>query len=187
VEAVPYDKPVTQPPQPTVPGVQAAADVGRVYAEWHEDLFSFLTSATRDRELAEDMLQETFLRLFRETLAGRAPDSIRPWLYRVASNLVVTRARQRAVARRWLSHLVQRESGEAADAEILRQERRGDLERLLGRLSPAARVGLLLAAHGFSGAEVAATIGRTDGATRALLCRARLHLRQLIEAEEGVA
>jgi DNA-directed RNA polymerase specialized sigma24 family protein len=83
--------------------------------------------------------------------------------------------------------LVQRDSGEAADVEILRQERRGDLERLLVHLAPDARVGLLLAAHGFSGAEVAATIGRTDGATRTLLCRARLQLRQMIEAEEGVA
>ena len=187
MEARPYREPVTEPLRPTVPGARAEADVTRAYAEWHEDLFGFLTSATRDRELAADILQETFLQLIRETRAGRTPDNIRPWLYRVASNLVVTRARRRAVAGRWLAHLVQRETGEAADADILRAERHGDLERLLGHLNPDARLGLLLAAHGFSGAEVAATIGRTDGATRTLLCRARLHLRQLIEEEEGVA
>ena len=185
--AAPYEEPATEPVRPALPGAKAEAAVIRAYTEWHEDLFGFLTSATRDRELAEDILQETFLQLIRETRAGRTPDNIRPWLYRVASNLVVSRARRRAVAGRWLSHLLQRESGEAADAEMLREERRGDFERLLSHLGPDARVGLLLAAHGFSGAEVAATIGRTGGATRTLLCRARLQLRQLIEAEEGVA
>jgi RNA polymerase sigma-70 factor (ECF subfamily) len=187
VAAAPFDEPATEPLRPTVPGAQAEADVVQAYAEWHDDLFGFLTSATRDREIAEDLLQETFLRLVRETQAGRTPDNIRAWLYRVASNLVISRARRRVVAGRWLSHLVQRDSGEGADEEMLRKERRGDLERLLGTLGPDARVGLLLAAHGFSGAEVAATIGRTDGATRVLLYRARLQLRQLIEAEEAVA
>ena len=170
-----------------MPGAQVGADVTQAYAEWHEDLFGFLVSATRDRELAEDLLQETFLRLVREVQAGRPPVSIHPWLYRVASNLVVSKARRRTVAGRWLPLLVQRDSGEAADVEILRREGRGDLERLLVHLAPDARVGLLLAAHGFSGAEVAATIGRTDGATRTLLCRARLQLGQMIEAEEGMA
>lgn len=181
-----YDEPATEPLQPTGPRAQGEAYVIQAYAEWHEDLFGFLSSATRDRELAEDLLQETFLRLVSETRAGRTPDSLRPWLYRVASNLVVSRARRRAVAGRWLSRLVQRESAEAADAELLRQEHRRDLERFLGHLSPDARVALLLAAHGFSGAEVAAAIGRTDGATRTLLCRARLQLRRLIETDKGV-
>jgi RNA polymerase sigma-70 factor, ECF subfamily len=185
--AAPHDDPATEPLRPTVPAVHAEADVGKAYSEWHDDLFGFLVSATRDRELAEDLLHETFLRLVHEIQAGRTPENLRPWLYRVASNLVVSRARRRAVAGRWLSHLVQRDTGEAADAGILREERRGDLERLLGHLAPDARVALLLAAHGFSGAEVATTIGRTDGATRTLVCRARLQLRQLIEAEEGVA
>jgi RNA polymerase sigma-70 factor (ECF subfamily) len=185
--AAPYDDPATEPLRPTVPGAHAEAEVARAWSDWHEDLFAFLVSATRDRELAEDLLQESFVRLIREIQAGRTPDNVRAWLFRVASNLVVSKARRRAVAGRWLSSLVQRESGEAADAQILREERRGDLERLLGHLAPDARVGLLLVAHGFSGAEVAATIGRTDGATRTLLCRARLQLRQLIESEEGVA
>jgi RNA polymerase sigma-70 factor (ECF subfamily) len=185
--AAPYDDPATEPLRPTVPGAHAEAEVGRAWSDWHEDLFGFLVSATRDRELAEDLLQESFVRLIREMQAGRTPVNVRAWLFRVASNLVVSKARRRAVAGRWLSHLVQRDSGEAADAQILREERRGDLGRLLGHLTPDARVGLLLVAHGFSGAEVAATIGRTDGATRTLLCRARLQLRHLIESEEGVA
>jgi len=184
--ALPDDEPATEPLRRSDPGALVEADVIRAYTEWHEELFGFLTRATHDRDVAEDLLQECFLRLIRERRAGRTPDNIRAWLYRVASNLVITRVRRRAVAGRWLAHLVQRESSEAADAPILRDERRGDVERLLKHLRPDARVGLLLTAQGFSGAEVAATIGRSDGATRTLLCRARLQLRQLIDSEEGV-
>src|SRR6267142_7151743 len=119
----PFDEPATEPLRPATPRARAEADLGRAYSDWHEDLFGFLVSATRDRELAEDLLQEAYLRLLREMQAGRTPDNSRAWLFRVASNLVVSRARRRAVAGRWLSHLVQRDTGEAADAEMLRQER----------------------------------------------------------------
>ena len=183
----PPDEPRLQPLRRTQPGAESDATLTEAYTAWHEPLLGFLASATRDREAAEDLLQETFLRLVSEVRAGRTPTDLRPWLYRVASNLVISRARRRAVAGRWLSQLVQRGSGEAADAEMLREERRGDLQRLLERLAPDARVALLLAAHGFSGAEVAATIGRSDAATRVLMYRSRLRLRKLVEAEEGLA
>ncbi|MGI8703886.1 MAG: RNA polymerase sigma factor [Candidatus Limnocylindrales bacterium] len=185
--SAPPDEPRLEPLQRSLPGAEWEAAVTEAYATWHEQLFGFLTNATRDREIAEDLLQETFLRLVAEMRAGRAPEEVRPWLYRVASNLVVSRARRRAVAGRWLSHLVVRETSDPADAELLRQERAGDLERILAHLKPEARVGLLLAAHGFSGLEVATALNRSEGSTRVLLCRARLQLRQLIEAEEAQA
>jgi hypothetical protein len=43
----------------------------------------------------------------------------------------------------------------------------------------------LLAAQGFDGREIAASIGRTEGATRTLMCRSRIKLRLLLEAAEG--
>jgi len=52
-------------------------------------------------------------------------------------------------------------------------------------LAPDARVALLLAAQGFSGREIAETIGRSEIATRTLMCRARLDLRRRLEAADG--
>ncbi len=43
-----------------------------------------------------------------------------------------------------------------------------------------------MAAQGFDGAEIAAAIGRTPLATRSLMCRARLQLRQRLAAMEWV-
>ena len=42
----------------------------------------------------------------------------------------------------------------------------------------------MLAAHGFSGREIAATLGRSELATRSLICRARLRLRERLESTE---
>jgi DNA-directed RNA polymerase specialized sigma24 family protein len=52
----------------------------------------------------------------------------------------------------------------------------------LDSLGPTDRTALLLAAHGYRGSEIASRIGRSEGATRTLLCRARSKVRtQLIE------
>ena len=56
---------------------------------------------------------------------------------------------------------------------------------VLADLDPVARTALLLAAEGFSGAEIAAAIGRSESATRTLLCRTRLRVRGRLESPEA--
>ena len=56
--------------------------------------------STRDPELAADVTQEAFLRLVVEAQAGRFPDNVGGWLYRTSANLIISRARRAAVARR---------------------------------------------------------------------------------------
>jgi DNA-directed RNA polymerase specialized sigma24 family protein len=78
------------------------------------------------------------------------------------------------------------EARRAADPELeaLAHEQRSELESTLAVLPPEARAALLLAANGFHSAEIAAAIGRSDGATRTLLCRSRMRMRELLEAGE---
>lgn len=188
------DPPGSSPPpsgsivEPQVVAVERAARGAAVvdaYAAYHEELYSFLFSSTRDREAAEDLLQDLFLRLLREDRAGHLPDAIRPWLYRVASNLVIDRGRRLATGRRWLGRLVAREVAESPEVPMLRRELTEDLERALASVSAEARVALLMSGHGFSGEEIAAAIGRSHLATRSLMCRARVTLRHHLEAQGG--
>ena len=151
------------------------------------ELFAFLLRMTRDREVAEDLLQETFVRLITETRAGRMPEQVRAWLYRVAANAAISRGRHGSVWNRLVPRLLDRREPASPESEVLRTERESELHTALARLAPDARAALLLAAQGFSGQEVAASIGRTEGATRTLLCRARVQLRLVLEAAEGPA
>lgn len=158
-----------------------------LYETHRVGLFAFLIRMTRDRETAEDLLQEAFIQLIREARAGRMPDQVRPWLYRVASNAAISRSRHGAVWNRLMPRLVDRREPAMPEREALRAEQEGSLHVALRSLAPDARAALLLAAQGFDGHEIAESIGRTEGATRTLLCRARVQLRQLLEGAEGGA
>lgn len=155
-----------------------------LYEAHRSELFAFLLRMTRDREAAEDLLQEAFIRLIREARAGRLPDAVRPWLYRVASNAAISRVRHGAVWTRLLPRLIDRREPVRPESELLRAERETELHTALAELPPDGRAALLLAAQGFDGREIAASIGRTEGATRTLLCRSRVRLRLVLEAEE---
>lgn len=158
-------------------------DVVAIHEQYRQELFGFLLHATREREAAEDLLQEVFLRLVRENSAGRAPSDPRAWLYRVATNLTVSRGRRRSVAARWLRSRAIPEAVEPPETEYLRGERADEVNRALGQMHADARVALLLAGHGFSGPEIGRALGRSDGATRVLLFRARVRLRELLGPE----
>ena len=170
-------------PQPAVPArADAEATIVEAYETWQRDIHGFLRAATRDSETAEDLTQETFIRLVREVRAGRTPDNVRAWLYTVASHLVTSRGRRLAVAERFKAIIALRGAADSPESDTLRHEQRDEVQRALRHLAPDARTAILLAAHGFSGQEVARVLGRTDGATRTLLCRARLRLREHLEA-----
>jgi len=133
--------------------------------------------STRDPELAADVTQEAFLRLVVEAQAGRFPDNVGGWLYRTSANLVVSRARRAAVARRLAPRLVRFDGPAEPDAIAVLQEQRHELHVALATLSAADRVALLMAAHGATGQEIARHLGRSHAATRTLLSRARGRLR----------
>jgi len=160
------------------------AVLGAVYEERRAELYAFLVGMTHDADLAEDVLQDTFLRLIREARAGRMPDDVRPWLYRVAANAAIDRGRRGATLARLLPRLLDRREPARPEVEILRSERDAELHAALARLGSDRRAALLLAARGFSGHEVAGLLGRTDSATRTLLSRARLELLRILEAAE---
>jgi RNA polymerase sigma factor (sigma-70 family) len=156
--------------------------VTAIYDGHQRELFTFALRACGDREAAEDLVHEAFVRLIVEIDAGRMPDNVRAWLYRVTANLATTRGRRATVARKWLGFFAVNETARGPEPIFLDVERRSDLETVLGELDPDARTALLLAAHGFSGQEIAAAIGRSDNATRTLMCRSRLRLRERLES-----
>lgn len=163
---------------------EARRDVLRAYEEHKAELFAFLVSVTRDGELAADVLQESFVRLLREVEARAAPLDPRAWLFRVAGNQAVSVARRRHTVRRWAPWLVVRESEASPEEEYLRREDADRVHAALARLRVDDRVGLLMAAHGCTTAEIARALRRSELATRSLLCRARIKLRDQVERQE---
>src|SRR6202789_453874 len=58
-----------------------------LFEQLHVPVFRYLLRKTRDSGLAEDITQETFLRLFRHLHENRLLDNPRAWIFTVANNL----------------------------------------------------------------------------------------------------
>ncbi|WP_347548917.1 RNA polymerase sigma factor [Pseudalkalibacillus hwajinpoensis] len=53
---------------------------------YHAPLLGYLERMLRDRKKAEDVVQDTFLKLINQLKSKKIPDKVKPWLYQVATN-----------------------------------------------------------------------------------------------------
>ncbi|HET9521512.1 MAG TPA: RNA polymerase sigma factor [Candidatus Limnocylindrales bacterium] len=161
-----------------------ATFVLQAFEDHRQSLASFAYAMTRDREAADDLVQETFLRLVKELSAGRPPERVGAWLFRVCANLATSRGRRLTVAQRFL-RVARTHDEPPADVEILRREENQTLLAGLATLPADGRAALLMAAQGFSGREIAEALGKSEVATRTMMFRAREKLRIYL-VREGV-
>jgi len=76
---------------------EAAFDA--IYRHYFDNLFRFIWRRTHDPELSQDLVQELFLRLWRNRKNLQPEKPLKPYLYRIASNLVTDSSRQAAARR----------------------------------------------------------------------------------------
>ena len=151
-----------------------------MFAGYRRRLYSHLVRMTRRRDVAEDLLQETFLRLAQHA-RKLAPDTrLGAWLFTVAHRLVVSWARAQAVRMQLAGDLPAHEpaGGERTPHEVLADSQaQAALERAFAQLAPAHReVALLVGVEGLTPNEVAAILGHKPDAVRQRLARARTQL-----------
>lgn len=162
----------------------AGEPVDEVYEQEHLGLFRFVKGVVRDQELAEDILQETFLRLVRATTNGDPPENTHAWLYRVATNLAISRARRSQTMVRHMPELAARHVAASPEHWVLQAERDEALRSALGSLPVEMRAAIVLASNGSSAREIGAALGKSEGAVRMLLSRGRLRVRRLMAAAD---
>jgi RNA polymerase sigma-70 factor (ECF subfamily) len=147
----------------------------------------YVRSLVRDADEAEDVVQETHVRLLLAARSDGLPDSPAAWMARVAHNLVVSSARRRQTGERHADRLVASDAVRSTEDVIVRRERDAEVFRALAAARSDDRDAIVLAASGYRTQEIASRIGRTELATRALLCRARGRMRRSLAAAEPAA
>lgn len=141
-------------------------------------LRGYLNRLVQGRAVTDDVLQETFLRMWRGLKWLRDPALLKPWAYRIA-----TREAQRAMGR---EHKRERldAGAEALDALAVPFDdpaARLDAEAYLSKITPAARI--VLVAHYFEGLsldEIAAIAGAPLGTVKSRLASGLWQLRELM-------
>ena len=135
-----------------------------------------------DPALAEDLLQEAFVRAWQKLESFRGDSRFGTWLHRLSANVALSdrRSRVRRLSRETeLEETVERKATGHRDVYAGQQM---DLERAISRLPERARTVLVLYdIEGYSHAEIAEIAGMAEGSSKAQLHRARKLVREELE------
>lgn len=153
-----------------------------LYADYRRPVLAYLTRLVGDREAAEDLCQETFIKAMRGW-DGRDPSaSAVSWLYRIATNTAYDYLRrQRRI--RFTPLLDAEDSAGETIALGSRLDEREPVLRALEQIPAMYRLPLVLHSYeGRSTQEIADSLGVSNSAIKTRLFRARERFRQVYQA-----
>lgn len=167
-------------------------DAFRVLVERHSrSVFRLAYRMTGNEQDAEDVVQETFLRAYRNLARFDERATFGTWLYRIASNysLDVIRARKRTEEHHSSSETEQsaaldsaRDQGPGPEGIVYGRQLREQLTAAMAELSPQERTAFVLRHfEGFSIEEIGATLSLADSAAKNSIFRAVRKLRRALE------
>jgi RNA polymerase sigma-70 factor (ECF subfamily) len=151
----------------------------------HKDaVVSYLTRLSGDRDRAEDLGQEAFLRLFRAAGDYAEQGYLRAYLFRIATNLLRSEERRE---RRWrllapFLHPDRSHDEPSAASGVLRREMHGQVTAAVAGLPLRYRVPLVLhEIEGWSYLDIAQELGCQEGTVKSRVHRGRKRLKEKLE------
>jgi RNA polymerase sigma-70 factor (ECF subfamily) len=160
----------------------------KLCARYRPDVFRFALWLARDGAIAEDVVQETFLRAWRAIDSLTDPESARSWLLAIARREHTRLYERRRHTTVPLDDLIANDDPALASVP---SEDHSDIGAALSSLDTDYRKPLVLQAlMGYSTKEIARQMGITQSAVLSRLCRARLKLRVALsttDAADGIS
>ena len=192
------EKDWSTPPDPEVVRAVAEGDqaaFAELLRRYEARILTFCYSFTRDRGLAEDLAQETFLRVFRSASRYQPIAKFSTWLYKIAVNLCINELKRGRLRPRLIlddpagpdpegSRVVERLvfNGQPPATEAEQHELQEMIRRAVNHLPDDQRTTLVLVEyHHLAYQEVAEILGVTVSAIKMRVKRARTSLRELLK------
>ena len=143
----------------------------------HRAVYRYACALSRDTHIAEDIVQEVFLRLHDNLVSAQRDGLLRAWLLRVTANVVrnMLRSKTRALARdeefafEWMRNSTISSPAE----ELIRKSEIRDAQNTLSRIPEPMRSCLLLKHEGLSYREIAVTLEINETNVGSLIARGR--------------
>jgi RNA polymerase sigma-70 factor (ECF subfamily) len=156
--------------------------VAQIYEDAREDIYRYVFLMGIPREQAQEICQETFLRLYRVLSQGQQIENPRAWVFTVARNLALTARSSRASFAALDPAVEQQLAAETPSPEqcVLEIEKLRCLRDAVGRLSDSERQCLHLRTKGFRYREIAGIIGVSTSTVGEMMKRAVKSLRKAL-------
>ncbi len=167
---------------------------------YERPVFSLIFRMVRDRETAEDLAQDTFIKVLNNVDRYRPEFKFSSWLFKIANNVAIDHLRKRQIDTVWIDgspHAATAAEVEATRFDVIaRQESALDelearelgsaIERAIAALRPEYRSCILLRhVEGRSYEEIAATLDLPLGTVKTYIHRARHQLREALGEERA--
>ena len=164
------------------------AAVESIYEMFKRPVFGLVYRHTQNQAVAEDLLQDVFLKIFSNLRNVRDAASFPGWVFRISLNTCYSYLRQKKAQGDKLVPLADLEGRlEERGGEPVEQDLRGPLDQAIQTLAPRLRsVFVLHDVQGFKHEEIARTLGCSVGTSKSQLFKARIKVRNFLKAKQAV-
>ena len=158
-----------------------------IYSAYKGYVYRRVYTLVHNREEAEDLTQDTFVKAWRAYPALQAPFNVAAWLSRIATNTVIdTKRHQKTLAWQPLEPLGEGlEAAESADPQTRYSTTAEVVHAVLARLPAQYRLTLLLHAQGYTTAEIVSMLGIHESLRHNLYYHAKQCFKQAYAVKES--
>jgi RNA polymerase sigma-70 factor (ECF subfamily) len=159
-----------------------------LYEMFKRPVFGLIYRHTQNSAVAEDLLQDVFLKILTHLRDVRDTKTFPGWVFRIALNTCYSHLRQKKAQGDKLVPLADIEERlEAPGAEAVERDLRGPLNQAVRALAPRLRsVFVLHDVQGFKHEEIARTLQCSVGTSKSQLFKARIKVRDFLKAKQAV-
>lgn len=155
-----------------------------LYETYRSDIYRYLLGLTRDPDLAEDLLSETFCTAIMALEGLRDSDSVKSWLLTIARNKWLDHLRKRRpISDVDLTELYIADTAPGPEQRAMQKEAAQRLRTLLKQEDPRTQTVVRMRIDGYSFFEIAQKLGIREGSARVIDFRARKKLREQLIKE----
>ncbi len=153
-----------------------------LYRQYSVPMFRVVLRFARDKAEAEDMLQDGFIRVFRDMVQFRGDGALGGWIRRIMVNTALSHLRKQRDFIRDTADFSPFENRFRTDEDFASNLDAETLMKYLQKLPPGYRaVFNLYAIDGFSHEEIAEQLGISIGTSKSQLFKAREYLKKMLD------
>jgi RNA polymerase sigma-70 factor (ECF subfamily) len=158
--------------------------LGVLYERYKIKLFNYFLKTTKDYDISNDLLMETFERIYKYRNSYKSVKNVRPWIYQIASNLIKDHFKKSGKMKE-IAEMKMEVITVIPDSEDDKKYRNKQLMVALGKLNPSERNIInmyYLLEMGYK--DIAVNQDITENNARIKVCRALKKLKELLKYSE---